>query len=347
MHVNGVTFDGLHSYYDLGEMWLSERPKLDSPKPKTNLVEIPGADGVLDMTEANSGEVRFNNRPMEFVFVAMVPIDRQEEFKARIRTALHGKRINRIILDEDSEWFYSGRATVEFSDAASWRIKITVKVDADPYARRASETVFEKALYDDDFMVLSDKPFAVDVSKQYWNTDLRFGTELFPLDFSGYSKIIVKWPQNPYVWNLSYATINISDSDGGAMSVNIPLSNHAPTSDSAEITILDMVDDGVDPSKIYRVLVSGIGGCVVTGQTERSAFLKIPNSRMTVVPRWNVTANGNVNVYLNGTKFSIQNFDGYSTPDIQLTDGENSLIIPYSQTNRPSKVVVTFTEGKL
>lgn len=343
-HVNGVTFDGLHSYYDLGEMWISkDRPDLGSPEPKLNIVDVPGSDGFLDLTESNSGEVKFNTRYMVFTFVAMVPEERQESFKEHINSALHGKYIKKIILDEDPEWYYSGRATVFFSDINDWKLKIVVNVEAEPYATRIEQTVFSKDLYDDDFMVISQRPLYTDVSAQLWNTDFRFGTELYPMDFSAYSKVVITWPDNAVRWNLPQATVYVYDADGGGAHFNFTLQNL----EKIEITILDMVDEGVNPDKIYRILVSGIGGCGIIGQTERSAFLSIRNSRKTIMPIWNVTASGSVTAYLNGNKITIQNFDGFSSPDIQLINGNNDLIIPYSQTNRPSKVVVRYTEGKL
>ena len=96
--VNGVRFDGLHSFHDL-DMWLSERPDWGSPEPKLNLVEIPGADGVLDLTEANAGDVKFNNRQITLTFAAMVKAEEQERFKSRIMNTLHGKVIQQIIPD--------------------------------------------------------------------------------------------------------------------------------------------------------------------------------------------------------------------------------------------------------
>ena len=60
---DGVTFGTLHSRQDLG-LIMTEKPKIGSPKPKTITAEIQGADGVLDLTEATTGEVRYSNREL-------------------------------------------------------------------------------------------------------------------------------------------------------------------------------------------------------------------------------------------------------------------------------------------
>lgn len=47
--MKGVSFDTLHSYRDFS-LYLSEKT-IESPKPKTETQEVPGADVELDFTE--------------------------------------------------------------------------------------------------------------------------------------------------------------------------------------------------------------------------------------------------------------------------------------------------------
>ena len=57
--MNGIKFDDIHSFYDLN-LVLSQ---VDIPPAtaKTSFVDIPGADGSVDMTEA-LGSVKYKDR---------------------------------------------------------------------------------------------------------------------------------------------------------------------------------------------------------------------------------------------------------------------------------------------
>lgn len=63
--INGIRFGKYHSYDDFGLILSSVH--IPPAAPKTNYVDIPGADGQLDLTEA-LGCVRYQMREAEFVF---------------------------------------------------------------------------------------------------------------------------------------------------------------------------------------------------------------------------------------------------------------------------------------
>lgn len=135
--MKGVKFGDFHSWNDFS-LILSEK-KIGSPSPKTETIDVPGGDGVLDLTEF-FGEVRYNNRPLEFVFSTKVP---QSEFLAlfsRVQNALHGQKM-RIVLDDDPEWFYVGRITVSEWKANKAIGKLTIDCDCEPYKTKINETV--------------------------------------------------------------------------------------------------------------------------------------------------------------------------------------------------------------
>lgn len=54
-----VKFGGLHSFYEWG-LILSEK-EIKAPQPKTNAVDVEGADCEIDYTEA-FGDVKYQNR---------------------------------------------------------------------------------------------------------------------------------------------------------------------------------------------------------------------------------------------------------------------------------------------
>ena len=86
--MNGVYFGNVHSYEDLH---LILAPFTPAPaEPQTNFLQIPGRDGLLDLTEAN-GEVKFNAREFVFTFT-IAPGDPLtfDEWLSAVSNALNG-----------------------------------------------------------------------------------------------------------------------------------------------------------------------------------------------------------------------------------------------------------------
>lgn len=141
MHTKGITFGNYHSYRDFG-LILSEKT-IGAPTPKTELIDIPGGDGVLDLTEF-FGEVKYNNRTLTFEFSTKVP---QAEFMplfSRVQNALHGQKMH-ITLDEDPEWYYIGRLSVSEWKAEKRIGKLTVTADCEPFKYRMTSQVVNLA----------------------------------------------------------------------------------------------------------------------------------------------------------------------------------------------------------
>lgn len=344
---NGVTFDGLHSYTDFG-LWISKQPNLGSPKPKLNLVDVPGMDGYLDMTEANSGEVKYSNRPISFVFSAKVNDADRPEFEERINAALHGKNIQQIIIDNDPLWYYTGRATVVFSEVKAWKLKCTVSVDAYPYAMKIAETVVD--LNDPNALVelRSINLGGDDVSKNMIATDLRYGTQEFPTgNFAmvGLSDVIVNWPTTAVHTN--NRILQFVDADEHVYTTTI--SSSVFNRGTIRIPVSDLAAANVDITKIYRVFVLGINGAWVTREQMAYHYV-VANSRKSVVPSIVLTLGSgssetNVYIVVDGRQYTItENQSLYE--DIVLGHGDHDIYVPL-QDATISSLVMRFREGKI
>lgn len=135
--MKGVKFDNLHTYDDFSLILSSK--KIGVPQPKTELLEVPGADEMLDFTEF-FGDVKYENRKLEFEFTTLV---QQSEFMtlfSRIQNALNGKRM-KIVLDDDKDFYYSGRVSVKEWLADQSIGKITIECDCNPYKLKQDKTV--------------------------------------------------------------------------------------------------------------------------------------------------------------------------------------------------------------
>lgn len=134
--MNGVTFGNIHSFDDLGVILSSV--KISPATPKTTYVDIPGADGSLDLTEA-LGEVKYKDRVITFTFTTL-PEDDISEKQMEISNVLNGVHFNKITLDKDDDYYWTGRCSVS-AYADSYPIsKITVKATVNPWKRKQSAT---------------------------------------------------------------------------------------------------------------------------------------------------------------------------------------------------------------
>lgn len=135
--MKGVLFGDYHTWGDF-QLVMTEK-EISAPEPKTHYVEIEGADGSLDFSEA-FGEVKFKRRKIKYVFTSLVPRkDFWTEF-TRIQSVLHGREF-KIIDDEDQEFYYIGRVSMD-----KWKIdkavgSFEVDIEAEPYKYRINETV--------------------------------------------------------------------------------------------------------------------------------------------------------------------------------------------------------------
>lgn len=121
---HSITFGTLNSYTDLG--LISKKATVVSyPEPKTDLREITGMSGKLDYTHVLSEKTFYKNRTGAWEFLA---IGNYIETWKKVYSVLHGKNFY-VYLDDDPEYAYYGRVTVE--EPSSNGIKTTIKIDYD------------------------------------------------------------------------------------------------------------------------------------------------------------------------------------------------------------------------
>ncbi len=146
----GVCFNDIHSFYDL-DLILSA-VEVTPATPKTTYVDIPGADGSLDLTEAH-GEVKYSDRTIKLTFTMNPAGDLSEaaweEKKTEVSNRLNGLAC-KITLDKDHEFYWLGRCTVD-SYKSNKRIRqFVISAKVRPYKYRQAETVVSFALTEDE-----------------------------------------------------------------------------------------------------------------------------------------------------------------------------------------------------
>ena len=102
---------------------------------KTVYIDIPGADGQIDLTESLSGYPTYQNREgsLEFI-VANGYRESWAQGFSQFANWLHGKQL-RVVLDDDPEYFYEGRFKLnewKSNNDGTWS-NITIDYNLKPY----------------------------------------------------------------------------------------------------------------------------------------------------------------------------------------------------------------------
>lgn len=106
---------------------------ISEPEVQTYSLEIPGRNGLLDLTEIN-GAVRYKNRTVK---LSCVHQEKRPYYWHTCYSELlknyHGKRCN-IIFDSEKDYYYSGRLCISSTKNSQIHSSYTIIADCDPYA---------------------------------------------------------------------------------------------------------------------------------------------------------------------------------------------------------------------
>lgn len=137
--MRGVTFGISHSYWDWGLM-LKKAPEISPPDPKTHYVDIPGAQGAMDLTEMLTGQVQYKNRAIRMEFVTVAGREEWSAIYSAILNDLHGQR-KEITFDDDPMHYYTGRVIVGNPTRNGNIVTITMTAEVEPFKRTVDGTV--------------------------------------------------------------------------------------------------------------------------------------------------------------------------------------------------------------
>lgn len=123
-----VLINGINVKTEYGLILQSK--EIGSPEPKRILVEVPGRDGSLDLTQSVFGKASYlGNRPLKLVFVT----DGEDADVFSNAMALwHGKNIE-VEFSDDLGWKYKGFCAVSLASAGGHYQTITLECDCEPY----------------------------------------------------------------------------------------------------------------------------------------------------------------------------------------------------------------------
>lgn len=142
--IGKVFFDGKDTYTEYGLLLASKSISL--PEVRTNMIDVPGRDGLLDASEVLTGEVTYKNRTITLKLTGVDTVsgktwpDTISDFGNKV----HGKRV-KITFPEDTAHFYSGRCSVGQVELVKMMQTIPVTVDCDPWKYKNAKTTVSRS----------------------------------------------------------------------------------------------------------------------------------------------------------------------------------------------------------
>lgn len=128
----GVTFDDrIHTERDWGLKLLSVY--IPMPDPKTQILDIPGGDGSIDLTEIN-GRPAYNDRDgVELAFDLMDGSYENWFLKySQFAAEVHGRKV-KMVLDDDPDHYYMVRLKLDGKKSNPVYGQITFSGTAEPF----------------------------------------------------------------------------------------------------------------------------------------------------------------------------------------------------------------------
>lgn len=108
----GITFaDKYHTYRDWGLELISLY--IPMPSPKQKIIDIPGGDGSIDLTEINGRPVYSDRDGIEIIFY-LLDKSRSEWFLkySDFAGCIHGRKV-KMVLDDEPDHYYMARLGVD------------------------------------------------------------------------------------------------------------------------------------------------------------------------------------------------------------------------------------------
>lgn len=198
------------------KMVLSDGYTLSPPEPKTYVVDIPGGNGSLDLTESLFGDTTYNNREQEFVFYSLYE-NNFESIKTELSNFLHGKSFDyKITMDPD--YTYHGRFTVEeynYSMYSSGKVGvIKIKISSDPFKQKSKQIYKLNAIGGNIFIFKSGRQKVRPIIETNSYTKVIFNNKLIILTSGTYklNDVVFKYGSNQLYIN-SYSIKNLKWGD--------------------------------------------------------------------------------------------------------------------------------------
>lgn len=117
----------------------TSRPVVNPPKARTKYIEVPGADGFIDLSDMLTGQILYDNREGSWEFIVQPGQRLWSKMYSGIMQYIHGNFL-KIILEDDPDFYYEGRLFVNQWLSDKNESKITIGYNLAPYKKYRLES---------------------------------------------------------------------------------------------------------------------------------------------------------------------------------------------------------------
>lgn len=135
----GATINNEHTLRDWRAA-ITNSDIISVPEPNLTVLEIPGRNGRLDLSEALTGDVTYGNRTIKLELASSVSLQTWYEKCLNIFNTYHGKTVT-VTFDDDLNHYYTGRASVSDPQRVRNGGSFVFTVNAEPFRYAADETM--------------------------------------------------------------------------------------------------------------------------------------------------------------------------------------------------------------
>ena len=135
---NGITItventeNTYHTFDDWG-LYVVNTDYIKEPKQVKNLINVPGRDSYLDLSEQVSGKLNYSSREISVQLHGNNPKTRWDSVVSDLRNKING-RICHFTFDNDPGWYWRGRVDIkDFSHALTLGVFNLTMPEAEPY----------------------------------------------------------------------------------------------------------------------------------------------------------------------------------------------------------------------
>ena len=110
----------------------SSRPLVNPPSVRTSMINVPGSDGSLDLTDVLIGRPTYENRNGTWDFYVDNGYGKWADRYSEIMAYLHGKDLT-AVLEDDPLFYYKGRFSVNEWRSDPYYSRISINYSVGPY----------------------------------------------------------------------------------------------------------------------------------------------------------------------------------------------------------------------
>lgn len=135
---NGATFKKRYNTWNNWHLIPTTRPVVAQPNPNYTYVDIPGADGSLDITDYLIGRPTYSDRTGSFDFYVANGYGDWSARRTEIASILNGQIMKMYLEDEKESYYYEGRFYLRAWTPDASYSKVTIEYRLKPYRYQAN-----------------------------------------------------------------------------------------------------------------------------------------------------------------------------------------------------------------